>query len=184
MQREPEPWTTVATTPVYACDPWIRVESHRVRLPDGREIEPYFRVVFRPWCTVAAFDERGDLVVIRQYHHGIGAVQFGLPGGIMDPGEDPAACARRELLEETGYEAAEWHALGSYIPNSNYRCGEGHAFVGYGARKVREAASGDLEELQTLTLPQSRARAAVLCGEMQSMTSALTVMLALDHARS
>lgn len=62
--------------------------------------------------AVAAVDDRGRLLLIRQYRHPVGALMWEIPAGLLDqPGEDPLECAKRELLEEAGVTAERWARL-------------------------------------------------------------------------
>jgi 8-oxo-dGDP phosphatase len=62
--------------------------------------------------AVAAVDDAGRILLIRQYRHPVGAYLWEIPAGLLDqPGEDPLACARRELLEEAGVSAEHWSPL-------------------------------------------------------------------------
>jgi ADP-ribose pyrophosphatase len=62
--------------------------------------------------AVAAVDEEGRLLLIRQYRHPVGAFMWEIPAGLLDrAGEDPLECARRELLEEAGVTAEHWTPL-------------------------------------------------------------------------
>jgi ADP-ribose pyrophosphatase len=62
--------------------------------------------------AVAAVDDAGRILLIRQYRHPVGAYMWEIPAGLLDePGEDPLACARRELLEEAGVTAEHWAPL-------------------------------------------------------------------------
>ncbi len=83
--------------------------------------------------NVIALTDREDVVLIRQYRHGIGEVTLEIPGGLMDA-DEPLAAAKRELLEETGYRAEEWIDLGYVHPNpaiQNNRC---YTFLALGAK--------------------------------------------------
>jgi len=53
----------------------------------------------------------GNVVLIKQYRHAVGQFVWEIPAGTLEPEEGPLACARRELVEETGYEAATFHKL-------------------------------------------------------------------------
>jgi len=59
----------------------------------------------------------GKLILVEQYRHGIDAPTVEIPGGMIDPGEDPAGAAARELEEETGYRSRALHLLGCVEPN-------------------------------------------------------------------
>ena len=93
----------------------LQVQSDRVRLPDGGEsVREYIR---HPGAVVMlATLDNGKLLFERQFRYPVGRVMMEFPAGKLDPGEDPRACARRELREETGYTAKEWaHAGGMHL---------------------------------------------------------------------
>jgi 8-oxo-dGTP pyrophosphatase MutT (NUDIX family) len=89
----------------------LHVFEDTVRLPGGeeasREVVEHVGAV-----TVVASDDDDRVVLVRQWRHATGRALWELPAGTREQGEDPAATARRELTEETGYEAAEWRELG------------------------------------------------------------------------
>ena len=84
---------------------YVTVVTNTYRLPDGTTAD--WDILTGPdVVSVLALTADGDVVLARQYRPGPGAVLDELPGGFLDPGEDPAAGAARELLEETGYRGA------------------------------------------------------------------------------
>jgi ADP-ribose pyrophosphatase len=62
----------------------------------------------------------GRLVLERQFRYPVQAVMVEFPAGKLDPGEDSLACAKRELLEETGYTARQWARAGVLHPVISY----------------------------------------------------------------
>ncbi len=86
-----------------------------VRLPDGGEATREY--VVHPGAVVVVpllqgADGQLRIVLERQYRYPVGQVMVELPAGKLDAGEDPLVCGRRELLEETGYQAREWARAG------------------------------------------------------------------------
>ena len=97
----------------------VRVRVDEVRLPSGRQTVREV-VETAPAVAVVPITTDGRVLLIRQYHHAIGRALLGLPAGTQEPGEEPAATARRELVEETGYAAETVTELVSYYPSPGY----------------------------------------------------------------
>jgi ADP-ribose pyrophosphatase len=97
-------WETTGSDVDYAC-PGFDVRRDEVRFPDGTEAE-YHYVDEPPAVVVLPFTSDGDVVTIAEWRQAVGRVNHGLPAGSVEPDDDAlAAAARRELREETGYEA-------------------------------------------------------------------------------
>ncbi len=80
-------------------------------------VEREFVVIEAPnWVNVVPVTDQGEVVLIRQYRHGVRDVTLEIPGGIIDPAEPPEAAAARELREETGYVAQSVRFLGRTSP--------------------------------------------------------------------
>ena len=74
-----------------------------MELPSGVVVENYFVRESRGFSVVCALTPDDQILLVRQYKHGIGEMVTELPAGMIDEGETPAACAARERTEETGY---------------------------------------------------------------------------------
>jgi ADP-ribose pyrophosphatase len=98
---------------------FLHAVRERVRLPDGGEATREFVIHPGAVMVVPLLDD-GRVVLERQWRHPIGRVMVEFPAGKLDPGEDRLACARRELLEETGYTAREWAHAGELHPVISY----------------------------------------------------------------
>lgn len=104
----------------------LRVDT--VRLPLGgtalREI-----VEHRGAVAIVPILEDRQVVLVRQFRYAVGQVSLEIPAGTLEPGEDPWICARRELEEETGYQAARWEQLGTIWPTPGYSTEEIILFI-------------------------------------------------------
>jgi len=97
--------------------------------PD-KDGERSFYVIETPdWCNVIAVTPDDQVVLIRQMRPGVGAVRLEIPGGVIDPGEDPAAAAVRELREETGYVGAAPELLCVTEPNPATHQNHCHSYL-------------------------------------------------------
>ena len=150
------PWRTRSRRTLLDRRPWIAVESHEVELPDGRVVEDWPWLVGREFVNVVPVTDDETFVVFRQVKYAVEGTSLAPVGGYVDEGEDPATAARRELLEEAGYEAGELTPLGRYVVDGNRGAGVGHLFLATGARRVAEPDADDLvtgSERATLVLP-------------------------------
>jgi ADP-ribose pyrophosphatase len=130
----------------------------RIELEDaaGRPRGDAFTLQGNDWCNVVAVTPDDDVVLVWQYRFGTDALSLEIPGGVVDPGESPEEAARRELREETGYEAEELEPLLVVEPNpalQNNRC---FTFVARGARPTATTAFDAQEELETTLVPTAR----------------------------
>ncbi len=90
---------------------FLEVRRDDVRLPDGGQATREYVVHPGAVAIVPLLDD-GRLVLERQFRYPVGRVLLEFPAGKIEPGEDTLACARRELLEETGYHARQWARAG------------------------------------------------------------------------
>ena len=116
-------WKTRDRRVVLSQPPFLVVENHTVELPDGRLIADWAWVITPDFVNVVAQTEAGEFLMFRQGKYAVEGSSLAPVGGYLDPGEEPLAAAQRELREETGYAAEEWHALGSYAVDGNRGAG-------------------------------------------------------------
>ncbi len=159
------------------ADPWLRVWSEDLELPDGRQVDEFFTIEMPDYVVVVALTP-GGVVTERGYKHGARRVCLSLPAGFVEPGEDPAQAARRELLEETGYQAEGWESLGSFINDGNRGSGRGHLFLARGAQHVAEPDSGDLESVTIALMSLHDLLEAAHRGEVGDIPNAAAIALA------
>ena len=94
----------------------VQFNLENVQLPNGKHAE--LEIVHHPGgVAVVAEDDNGRLCLIRQYRHAVGGWIWEFPAGKREPNEAPERTAQRELLEEVGVEARDWHKLGEMVPS-------------------------------------------------------------------
>ena len=178
-----QPWKTRSRRTVLDYGKFLQVEEHAVELPDGRVIDDWPWLITPDYVNVLVVREDGKFLCFRQTKYAVEGTTLAVVGGYIEPGEDPLTAVKRELLEETGYEATTWTALGKYAVDANRGAGAGYGFLAEGARKVAEINADDLEEQALLALTEEEVEAALLAGEFKVMPWTTTIALALLHLK-
>jgi ADP-ribose pyrophosphatase len=122
-------------------------------------------VEFHGGGVIAALDDKGRVLLIRQYRYAVDRELWELPAGILEPGEPPAACAARELEEETGYRAARIEPLCSYYTTPGGTNEMLHLFVATGLTPGQARLESD-ERIEVYPTPLRDARAMIARGEI------------------
>ncbi|MET0794606.1 MAG: NUDIX hydrolase [Polyangiaceae bacterium] len=132
---------------------WLEVREQRVRLANGNEIEQFHLINGPHWTAVLCLTNERQVVLVRQYRHGMGGVSLELPAGVIEPSEAPIDAARRELLEESGFQAASFEPLLSTVPEPARNSTRAHFFFAHGAYSVAEQKLDHGEDLQVVLVP-------------------------------
>ena len=175
------PWKTLSKETVLEFSKFLRVELHEVELHDGQVIPDWPWLVTPDFINVVAVTETGKFLCFRQTKYAVAGVTLAPVGGYLEPGEEPLAAAKRELLEETGYEAETWQSLGSYWVDANRGAGQAHLYLAQGARKVAEPDADDLEEMELKLMDADTVGTALDAGEFKVAPWAAAVALALRN---
>lgn len=164
---DPKPWQVLSTRYLFKRPPWLTLRQDHVRLPNGKEIPEYWLSEYPPWVNVVAVTKDQQLVLVRQYRPGIGAVHFELPGGVADDADGSLEeAARRELLEETGYGGGRWSPLTTFSANPSLQTNLCHAFLAEDVAPVAEAKPESTEDLRLHLVPVTEAAQLLERGEM------------------
>lgn len=157
------------------------VERIQVRLPDGRE-NVYDLVRHRGAVTLVPVDDQGRILFVRQYRLGAGDVMRELPAGVIDDGEQPIACAAREIREETGLAARELIPLGTFYQAPGYSSEYMHVFLARGLYSAPLEADQD-EFLQGEAFPTAEVYGMVERGEIIDGKTLAALLLARPYLK-
>lgn len=141
----------------------LNVDS--VTLPNGATVD--LETIRHPGASaIVPMKEDGTVVLIRQFRHAAGGYIIEIPAGKLSPGEDPLACAGRELEEEVGYKAATFELLTSIFTAPGF-CDEViHIYKGTGLTKGTQNLDHD-EVLDIVEMPLEQAIANIKDGTIQ-----------------
>jgi ADP-ribose pyrophosphatase len=157
----------------------IDLSVHEVELPNGRLAKR--EMVKHPGAVaIVALDENQNVLLIKQYRLGAGQVLIELPAGTLEPDEDPAACADRELREETGYRAANLERVGGWFMAPGYTTEYMHLFVA--SNLTHDPIDADEDEfIELVRVPFTEALAMVERGEIMNSTGVAGLLRAARH---
>jgi 8-oxo-dGTP pyrophosphatase MutT (NUDIX family) len=158
-----KPWKTVSSK-VLIDDPWMHLRADVCERDDGLRIEPYYVWEVRDFVHAIPVLDDGRIVVVRQYRHATGMFGLEFPGGILDPGEDPLAGARRELREECGAIGGEWRHVASFYPNPARQTNQFRCYLGRGVQLDAETDFDPTEEMEIHQLTVAEIDAAIAEG--------------------
>ena len=174
-----ETWKTLTRDLVLDMSPFLKVESHRVELPNGEIIEDWPWLISPDFVNIVVITENNEYLCFRQTKYSVQDTTLAPVGGYIEEGEDPLAAAKRELLEETGYKAHHWENLGHYAVDGNRGNGTAHFFLAREAERVAQPDADDLEEQVLLLLSRAEVEAAVARGAFKVLPWQAVMALAL-----
>jgi 8-oxo-dGTP pyrophosphatase MutT (NUDIX family) len=162
---------------------FLQVRRDTVVMPGGgqadREILGHVGAV-----AIAALDGRDRVLMIRQYRHAAGGLLWEIPAGLRDvAGEPLVAAAQRELLEETGHRAADWHVLADVLAAPGYSTERVRIFLARGVTQVPAAEqhyvrTDEEASLEVAWVPLDAAVRGYLAGDLHNGVSGLGILAA------
>lgn len=174
-------WTLLRSRTIYHSPIATLVEETR-RDPRRAVEVPLFVLKFPDWVNVVPVTEDGRVVLVRQYRAGTDAMTLEIPGGTLDEGEtDPAAAAKRELLEETGYLADELIFLGRVVPNPAIQGNYCHFYLAPGVKPVGPQHLDPNEEMSVEVVRLEDIRRMIADHEIVHALGILGLLYAVDR---
>jgi ADP-ribose pyrophosphatase len=178
MQDSPRPWRTLSTQTAFD-HPWYRLRRDVVELPDGSILDDYFIAERSDVAIVVAVTEESEILLARQYKHGIGEVTIELPGGVIEDGEPAIAAAERELREELGYACDQLEPLGTLLHAPSNATNRIYGFFGTRAHQVGGPSPDATEEIALERVPLRDVESLIRAGHIAATDTVALLMLAV-----
>jgi ADP-ribose pyrophosphatase len=174
-----KPWKILSSKHIYK-----NVRIDQCQLEDGKIIEGFVLDFENDWVTVVALTPDHQVVMERQYRHGIRKTIIEIPGGVMDA-EDagPLEAVRRELLEETGYTSDHFIQVGKVPPNPANQTNFIYYFLALDARKVADQNLDATEEIEVVLKPLDEVVCMARTGKLQHALQVSALFFALAYLK-
>jgi 8-oxo-dGTP pyrophosphatase MutT (NUDIX family) len=173
-------WKMLDSKLVFECL-WLKLTKQTCQLPDGAIIDDYYVIHESDVGCVFALTPDREVVLVEQYKHGIGEVCLELPAGYFAGEGDPMAQARREFMEETGYDAVTYHYVGILPQHPTRLTSRIHLFVVVDARPRGSQSLDENEHIAVRLLPIDEVFAMIRAGEITAVGTVAGIYLAWDY---
>jgi 8-oxo-dGTP pyrophosphatase MutT (NUDIX family) len=174
-------WRVTASRYVHK-DRWIALRADDCVTDDGVSIAPFYVLDYPDWVHVVALDADENVLLIRQYRHGLGDFSIELPAGAMDAAtRGSASAAGRELLEETGC-AGDLTLIGQHSPNPANHANRIHTVVARNVVAVAAPADDPTERIERFWVTPEAAVRLALSGEMTTAIQVASLLVGLTQA--
>lgn len=165
-------------------NPYINVRRDECELPGGRRISDYYVVEEADYGVVFALTPHDEVVMVRQYKHGIGAILLELPAGYFDHAdEDPAAACLREFREETGYTVSHYQLAAAFVRHPSRMNNRGHLVIASGAHPAGNQKLDANEDIEVILLPIETALTRVQSGQIDAVGTVAALYFGWDFVQ-
>lgn len=148
----PKPWSIVSSRLEHAFR-IFSLRTDRARSPLTGAEHDFVVLESPPWVNVIPLTSAAEVILIRQYRHGIKEVTLEIPGGLVEAADTPLGAAKRELMEETGFHGENWVDLGFVHPNPAIQDNRCHTFLALGVTPAGPQSLDEKEDIEVLLRP-------------------------------
>lgn len=177
-----KPWQVIKSDYVLESE-WISVRADVCKTQDDHIIDPYYIIETSDWAQIVPFDKDNNILLVHQYRHGASEVTIEVPCGVIEEGEEPLECAKRELLEETGYQSDNYISLGSYYPNPARRNNKVHLFACTNIEKVAIPSLDAAENIETVLVSIEELYKIIDAGKFLNLGHVASIHLAMRELK-
>jgi len=169
------PWKILETKRLHAG---IRVDT--CKLPNGHALDAHV-LEYDDEIMVFALTKKQEVVLIKQYRHGVQKAILELPGGSVDKGETPTQAAKRELMEETGYTTDAFIEVGHGSPNPAIYTNTIHYFFALDVEQIGKQSAQDAESIEISLIPLHDVIAMARNGDLIHSLNVSTLFYVLQY---
>jgi len=166
-------WESLSTESIYDC-PVFTLLQRQSRSPHSQSVHDVYVLEAPDWVNIVPLTADGQVVMVRQYRHGIAGVTLEVPAGMMDPSDSgPLVAARREMIEETGYDSDVIESLGFTHPNPALQDNRCHTFLARDVVRRGVPQNDRMEHTEPILVPLGKIPEMIRTG---AITHALAIV--------
>ncbi len=159
----------------------VNLKIDEVELPNGRKSKREI-IVHRGAAAILPIDDDGNIVMVKQYRKPAEKILLEIPAGTLEEGEDPLECAKRELIEETGFAAREFTPLISFYSTPGFTTERLHIYIAKGL--YEESGEMDFDEfIEIEKIPFNEALSMVLEGKIEDAKTIIGILTFNEKSR-
>lgn len=170
-----KPWKILETKYLH---PGIRLD--RCELPDGHILDAHL-LEYDDEIMIFALTENQEVVLVKQYRHGVQKAILELPGGSIDKDESPLEAAKRELMEETGYAGDVFIEIGCGSPNPAIYTNKLYSFLVMNAEQIGKQSAHDAKTVEVSLIPLDKVIAMAMSGDFIHSLNISTLFFVLGY---
>jgi len=131
----------------------FEIIKRNMTMPHHNKSGDFYIINAPTWINVIPITKNGTVILVEQYRHGIHDVTLEIPGGVVDPGENPLDTAKRELMEETGYTSSKWRKIGRVSTNPAILSNYCETWLAEDCTSTGNVNPDEFEEIRVVELP-------------------------------
>jgi ADP-ribose pyrophosphatase len=160
-------WKVLESRVTYE-DRWLKLRTDRCETPSGRVLQGFHVIELPDWINVIGIDRNRDVILVREYRHGVRELVVGLPSGIVESSDStPLEGARREMVEETGFGEGRYFPIGSASPNPAIQNNLAHSYLAVDLQGGFQRQLDPGEDIEVIRMPFDRFVRGSLRGELK-----------------
>lgn len=147
-----KPWKLISTQ-LDKSYKIFSIRTNRTQSPRNKQEYDFYVLESVDWVNIIPVTPQNEVVLIRQFRHGIQDITLEVPGGILDDHDTPGEAAARELREETGYRESEMILIGRVHPNPAIHNNYCYTYLAKDVTLIGEQELDDREDIEVLLKP-------------------------------
>ena len=161
----PQPWKLISSRREGSYR-IFNLRTDRARSPRTHRIHDFYVLESQDWVNVIPLTPANEVVLVRQYRHGTRELTLEIPGGLVESDDSAEQSARRELREETGYEARAMIPLGAVHPNPAFLNNRCYTYVALDVTLAGDQEQDEKEDIEVVLKPVHELRRSIQEGEI------------------